>query len=171
MKTLAWFCALALVAFTAPAVPAQPHKPGPEHEMLKKFVGTWDTTMKSPNGEAMGTTTYKMELGGLWLTSALEIDLGAVKFQGKGMDGYDAAKKKYVSAWFDNMGTAPMLMEGTYDKDKKTMTLTGDGPGPDGKPTKWKTVSTMSDDDNFTFTMFAGDAKEPSFTIVYKRKK
>lgn len=173
MKTLRWFCALALLAFAAPAVSAQPEipKPGPEHAVLKALEGTWDTTMKFPGGESKGTVVYKMELGGLWLSSKLESDLMGAKFHGHGMDTYDAAKKKYTSVWFDSMSTTPMMMEGTYDKDKKTLTLTGDGPGQDGKPAKWKSVSTMPDNDTINFSMYVGDAKEPMFTIVYKRKK
>jgi hypothetical protein len=172
MKTVHWFCALALVVFAAPAVSAQePAKPGPEHDVLKKFVGTWDLTMKTPGGESKGTSTYKMDLGGLWLSSSLEMDFGGMKFQGKGMDTYDAAKKKYVSVWFDSMMTHPLLMEGTYDKEKKTLTLAGESPGMDGKPTKWKSVTATPDDDTIDFKMHMGDDKEPAFTIIYKRKK
>jgi hypothetical protein len=173
MKTVHWFCALVLFALAAPAVSAQPAppKPGPEHDVFKKLVGTWDTTMKAGGMEFKGTATYKMELGGLWLGSALEMDLGGMKFEGKGMDTYDATKKKYISVFFDSMGTSPMVMEGTYDKDKKTLTLEGEGPGTDGKPAKWKSVSTMPDNDTLNFSMYVGGAKEPMFTIVYKRKK
>ena len=172
MKTFRSFCALALALVVGGPVAAQePPKPGPEHEMLKKMVGTWDTTMKFGGMESKGTTTYKMELGGLWLSGAMEIDLGGMKFQGKGMDTYDAAKKKYISVWFDSMGTQPMLMEGTYDKDKKTLTLSGDSPGPDGKPAKWKSVSKYTDADTVNFEMYVGDGKDPMFTAVYKRKK
>jgi hypothetical protein len=113
-----------------------------------------------------------LELGGLWLVGNLESSFGDVKFQGKGLDTYDATKKKYVSIWIDSMSTSPMIMEGTYDKDKKTMTLTGDGPSPDGKGTaKWKSVSVMKDADTIEFSMFVGDGKEPMFSITYKRKK
>jgi hypothetical protein len=101
----------------------------------------------------------------------VELDLGGMKFKCKGMDSYDATRKKYVSVWFDNMSASPMKMEGTYDKAKKTMTLTGDGPGADGKPAKWKSVTEMTDDDTMTSSMYAGDAEEPMCTIVYKRKK
>ena len=45
-----------------------------------------------------------------------------------------------------------MVMEGTYDKEKKTMTMAGEGPGMDGKPTKYKSVSEMPDDDTINFT-------------------
>ena len=173
MKTVRLFAALAAAALAAPAVTAQePPKPGPEHEILKKLVGTWDLTMKAGGMESKGTVDYKMELGGLWLVGSMECDFGGMKFTGRGMDTYSAEKKKYVSVWFDSMSTFPMVMEGTYDKEKKTLTMAGDGPGPDGKGTaKWKSVSTMPDDDTVNFSMYVGDAKEQMFTIVYKRKK
>lgn len=172
MKTLRWFCALAVALLVGPAATAQETpKPGPEHEVLKKMEGNWDFVMKFGGMEAKGTTVYKMELGGLWLSSSMETELFGSKFQGKGMDTYDPAKKKYVSVWFDSMGTHPVIMEGTYDKDKKALTLSGDNPGPDGKPTKWKSVSTYVDADTVNFEMFMGDAKDPMFTVTYKRKK
>jgi hypothetical protein len=173
MKTVRWLCAVTLAAtVTVPATRAQePPKPGPEHEVLKKHVGTWDLTMSFGGMESKGTVTYKMELGGLWLTSSVESDLGGMKFQGRGMDTYDPAKKKYVAVWLDSMSTSPMLMEGTFDQATKTMTMVGDGPGMDGKPTRHKAVSEWKDDDTFHFKMYMGDSKEPSFTIAYKRRK
>ena len=173
MKSLRLLCAVALAAVVAvPPVRAQePAKPGPEHEMLKKLEGTWEATMKGMGMESKGTMTYKMELGGLWLTSNFEGEFGGMKFQGKGLDTYDAGKKKFIGVWADSMMTVPLVMEGTYDKDKKAMTLTGEGPGPDGKLTKMKTVSTFTDDNSIEFQMFMGDSKEPGFTISYKRKK
>ncbi|HET6575142.1 MAG TPA: DUF1579 domain-containing protein [Fimbriiglobus sp.] len=173
MTTVRWFSAVAVAAvLAAPAARAQEFpKPGPEHEVLKKLVGTWDLTMKAGGMESKGTVKYKMDLGGLWLVSALESDFGGMKFSGRGLDTYDAGRKKYVGVWADSMSTSPMVMEGTYDKAKKSMTMTGDGPGMDGKPTKWKSVSHMPDDDTIHFSMYMGDGKEPAFTIVYKRKK
>jgi hypothetical protein len=173
MTTLRWFCAAALsVALAAPVAFAQEGpKPGPEHEMLKKMAGTWDLTMKFGGGESKGTVVYKMEPGGLWLSSQLESELFGQKFWGKGLDSYDAAKKKYVGVWVDSMSTSPMVMEGTYDAAKKTLTMAGEGPGMDGKPTKYKSVSVMPDDDTINFSMYVGGGADPAFTIVYKRKK
>jgi Protein of unknown function (DUF1579) len=172
MKTVRYFGLFALAVLVSPAVQAQePPKPGPEHEVLKKLEGNWDLTMKFGGMETKGTVTYKMELGGLWLVGNLESDLFGTKFYGKGLDTYDATKKKYVSIWVDSMGTTPMIMEGTYDKAKKSMTMTGEGPGMDGKPAKWKSVSEMVDDNTINFSMYVGDGKDPMFTIVYKRKK
>jgi hypothetical protein len=148
-----------------------PPKPGPEHALLKKFEGNWDTLMKAGGMEFKGTMTYKMDLGGLWLAGALDSDLGGQKFYGKSMDTYDASKKKFVGVWFDSMGTTPLIMEGTYDKDKKAMIMVGQGPGMDGKLTTWRSVSEMPDDNTVRMNMYVGDSKEPMFTVTYTRKK
>jgi hypothetical protein len=168
MKTVRCFGAVAAVlALVAPAVRGQePPKPGPEHEVLKKMEGTWDLLMKFGGNEAKGTVVYKMDLGGLWLTGALETELFGSKFQGRSLDTYDAGKKKYVGVWIDSMATQPMILEGAYDKDKKTLTLSGDGVGMDGKPAKYRSVSTFADDNTINFSMYIGDGKDPRFTIV-----
>jgi hypothetical protein len=149
----------------------EPPKPGPELKVLQALEGTWDTTMKAGDMEFKGTMTYKMELGGLWLVGSLESDLGGQKFYGKGLDTYDAKKKKYIGYWFDSMGTTPLAMEGSYDKKKKTMTMAGKGPGMDGKMTTWRSVSQMPDSNTVVMRMYVGDGKEPMFTITYKRRK
>ena len=94
-----------------------------------------------------------------------------MKFSGRGYDTYDATKKKYIGVWVDSMSTAPMVMEGTWDAAKKTMTMVGDGPGLDGKPTKWKSVAEFVDADTLNNKMYVGDGADPMFTLTYKRKK
>jgi Protein of unknown function (DUF1579) len=166
-------CAVAVLGFLAgPAARAQePPKPGPEHDLLKKMVGTWDVTMNFGGMESKGTMTHKMVLGGLWLSGDFEGDFGGMKFQGHGMDSYDPVKKKYVGVFVDSMSTSPMVTEGTYDKEKKTLTMTGEGPGMDGKPTKYKSVSEWKDDDTILITMNMGEGKDSEFKFTYKRKK
>jgi hypothetical protein len=148
----------------------EPASPGPEHKMLASREGAWEANMKINGLECKGVVTYKMELGGLWLVGSMESDLGGQKFFGKSLDTYDAGKKKFVGIWCDSMSTTPMMMEGTYDPAKKTMTMIGDGPGMDGKPTKWRSVSEVPDNNTVNMSMFVGDAKDPMFTITYKRK-
>ena len=168
MKSVRIFSIVAIAAFAAPAARAQ----GPELEVLKKMEGNWDFTMKTMGMDlGKGKVTYKMELGDMWLVSSLESDLGGTKFTAKGLDSYDANKKKYVSIFCHSMSATPMVMEGTYDKAKKTLTLEGEGPGMDGKPVKHKSVSVMTDDNTIMFNMYMGDSKDPTFTIEYKRKK
>ncbi len=98
MKAIRGLCSLGLLVLSSPLLQAQaPPVPGPEFDVLKKMVGDWDLTMKAAGMEFKGSVTYKMELGGLWLGSSLECDLFGAKFSGKGLDTYDAAKKKYIS--------------------------------------------------------------------------
>ena len=167
----AYLAVIAGLLFAGAANAQEPPKPGPEHELLKKMAGTWEATMKFGGMESKGTAVYKMDLGGLWLTSTFEGNFGGMKFSGRGLDGYDTTKKKYVGVWIDSMMTGVMVMEGTYDKDKKTFTMTGEGPGMDGKPEKYKAVTETKDDDNVVMSMYVGGGKEPAFVINYKRKK
>lgn len=162
---------LALAVMLCGAGAAQPPAPGPELDVLKKLVGTWDTTMKMEGMESKGTCVYKMDLGGLWLASHFEGEVGGMKFSGRGYDSYDPASKKYVGLWIDSMMPHVMKMEGTYDAAKKTLTMEGSAPGPDGKAGKVKTVSVMPDADTIDFKFYMGTEKQPSFTILYKRKK
>lgn len=174
MKSVRLFLGATLAVIVAvSAGQTQPPTPkaGPEHAILKKMEGNWDTTMKMMGQESKGTATYKMDLGGLWLASTFEGDMMGQKFSGRGYDTYDAGKKKYVGVWFDSMSTSPMMMEGTYDAAKKTMTMVGEAPGEDGKMAKHKMTTTMPDDNTMNFAMYMGDGKDPMFTIVYKRKK
>jgi hypothetical protein len=145
-------------------------KPGTEHEHLKQLVGTWDA--ESEFGK--GTMTYQMGLGGLWLIGDFEGDFGGVKFQGKGLDTYDSATKKYRSVWVDSFTTGPRIMEGNLDKDNKVMTMTGEGPGHDGKTGKFKSIAEMKDADTVNFTLFMMDKdgkEQPVVKLTYKRKK
>ena len=163
---------LVLAAF-APTAWAQPEvKPGPEHALLQEAVGTWEATMKSPDGREMaGTSKAVSACGGLWVLSEFHMDFGGQKFEGRGTDGYDTDKKKYVSIWVDSMSTAPMIFEGDYDKQAKTLTMTATGKGPDGKPAKFKSVSNM-DHHSFKMYLCGPDGSENlMMTIEYRRKK
>ena len=175
MKRQQLWIALCAIAFLVPGVAqAQPTgtKPGPEHKILEDLVGTWEATMKMGNDEVKGTMTYKMELGGLWLVSTFQADLGGVKMEGKGYDSFDPIKKKYVGVWIDSMSASPLVLEGTADKDGKVVTMTGEGQGQDGKPAKYRTVTERKDKNNITFNLYTtgADGKEQTMTITYKRK-
>lgn len=149
-------------------------RPTREHDFLKKFEGTWDAKIKADGEEYKGTSTFKMELGGLWLASEFVGDFGGFKFEGKGMDSYDTRRKKYVSVWCDSMTTSPLLMEGTVDASGKKMTMAGEGPAPDGKMTKYTSITEFKSDDLMLFTLSAPgpDGKEQSvMSVEYQRKK
>jgi len=160
---------VALLNLVPSARAQEPPKPGKEHDHLKRLVGTWDA--KTESGK--GTMTYKMGLGGLWLIGDFKGEFGGMKVQGKSLDTYDSATKKYRSVWVDSLSTAPRTMEGNLDKDDKVMTLTGEGRGPDDKPAKFKSITEIKDADtvNFGLFMVEKDGKEqPMVKITYNRK-
>src|SRR5687767_590622 len=105
----------ASLAISSAATAQEATKPGPEHERLKQLEGTWDVTMKFGEDETKGQVVYRMQLGGLWLVADFEGEFApGQKFTGKGLDGYDATKKKYVSVWVDSMSGSPIVSEGNY---------------------------------------------------------
>jgi hypothetical protein len=109
----------------------------------------------------------------MWMASDFEGDLGGIKFQGHGLDGYDQNKKKYVGVWVDSMSSAPMTMEGNYDPRTKLLVMTGESVDPAGQPQKFRTTTETKDKDHFTFKMYMiepGGAEQLAFTIEYSRK-
>ena len=153
-----------------PSAWAQEPKPGKQHDHLKRLVGTWDAETEI----GKGTMTYKMGLGGLWLIGDFEGEFGGMKFQGKFLDTYDPATKKYRSIWVDSFSTAPRIMEGNLDKDNKVMTMTGEGPWQQGKTAKFKSITEIKDADTVNFSLFMVDKdgkEQPMAKITYKRKK
>lgn len=166
----ALLASVALLNLVPSARAQEPPKPGKQHDYLRRLAGTWDAETQS----GKGTMTYQMGLGGLWLIGDFEGEFGGMKFQGKGLDTYDPATKKYQSIWVDSFSTVPRIMEGDVDKEDKVMTLKGEGRGPDGKPAKYKSITEIKDADTVNFSLFLveKDGKElPMVNLAYKRKK
>ena len=171
LRALSLVCLLALTSLTM----AQEVTPGPQHKKLGELEGTWNLAIKSEGGDSSGKSVYKMECGGLWLTSHFDADFGGMKFQGKGMDGYDPAKKKYVSVWVDSLTTAPMFFEGDFDAKGEKLTMTCDSTVPgSSKPAQWRSVTTIVDKDKHIFEMYLkpqGGQEQKMMTVEYTRAK
>lgn len=154
-------------------------KPGPEHEVLKGEVGTWDATVESwekpgaPPTVSKGVETNTL-MDGMWLVTDFKGEFMNIPFNGHGVAGYDSGKKKYVSTWVDSMSTGLSIGESTYDAKTKTMTGWMEGPDMTGKVTKSKAVNQTKDANTRTFTMAMTGPDGKEFTnmkITYKRKK
>jgi hypothetical protein len=141
----------------------EPAKPGPHHEHLKAFVGTWDAVVKMGDNESKGVETCTLTMGGLWLVQDFESEFMGAPFRGHGVSGYDSAKKKYVGVWTDSMTDALMISEGTCDGSGKTFTHESQFQGD-----KFKEVAEIQDKDHRTFKMYKGD--ELVMTISYVRR-
>ncbi|HVO74623.1 MAG TPA: DUF1579 domain-containing protein [Ignavibacteriaceae bacterium] len=105
--------------------------PGKYHEMMAKTVGEWKTVIKwwmSPGSEPMvseGTAVNEMIMGGRYLKSTHTSTMMGQPFEGMMVQGYDNAKKEFVSTWIDNMGTGITSAVGKYDEAAQTITFEG----------------------------------------------
>ena len=152
-----------------------PPKPGPEHAVLQKDVGTWDAVvevkMGGPPQISKGTMVARLACGGLWLVTEFENETG---FEGHGLYGYDPIKKKYTGLWVDSMRTALAPMEGTWDPSTRTMTLVGEMGLANGSTLRWRETTETRDGDTqiWRFLMAAPDGGEAEvMKTTYTRRK
>ena len=152
-------------------------KPGPEYDVFKSDVGTWDVEIKTwgAPGEpsvTKGTETARL-LGGFWLVVDFQGNMMGLDFQGHGIYSYDAKEKHYVGTWVDSLTPQKMEMVGKHDKANNTMTYEGMAPGADGQPTKHVLTTKYNSDGTRVMTMHmqAGDEMMQIFEMSYTRAK
>ena len=140
--------------------------PGPEHKQLEGKIGKWSdkvtcwTMPDAPPMEMTGTSEYRWVMDGRFVQGTTKGEFGGAPFEGQGTIGFDNMKKKYVNTWMDNMSTAIMMAEGTYDAATKTYTYTGECPDMmSGKYQPSKTTEKMTDKDTWVAEMWSTDAK------------
>src|SRR5262245_14642348 len=184
-----------LVALTVPAIaaaqtggqkpqsapPAMPMpKPGPEQELLKMDVGTWDATVEmagDPSGKPMtskGVEVNTLGCGGLCLITDFKATMMGAPFHGHGTTTWDATKKKYAGSWVDAMTQGLGVSEGSWDAAAKKFTGTMEMPDQTGKVVKTRTVVEYPSSSKRVMTMFAPgpDGKEiQALKISYTRRK
>lgn len=154
--------------------------PGENHKVLDQFVGTWDFTVKqwsSPGSEpalSKGTSKIEWIMGGRFLQeTAIGTSMGQ-PFEGMGIDGYDNARKEYVSIWIDNRGTGIMVSSGKYDASTKTFEEKGEFVQPKMGETPFRGIIRDISDDNFIYEIYTKDKdwqEYKALEIDYKRKK
>ncbi len=146
--------------------------PGPEHEVLKHFAGSWTTKAKfvmdpaKPAEESTGTSENTMILGGRFMHQVYKGSMMGRPFEGVGVWGYDNMKKQYTSVWLDNNTTSIMPSTGTYDAATKSFTeIAEEG--------KMRMVTRIVSDTEHQFEMYGvgPDGKEMKVgEITYTRK-
>lgn len=156
--------------------------PGPQHAMMAKSNGVWnaETTMWMEAGgkaeTSTGTAVNKMILGGRYQQSSFKGTMMGQTFEGVATTGYDNARKLYVSNWVDNMGTAMLNMEGSWDEASKSITMTGKMYcAANKKDCQMREVFKMVDDNTQVMEMYGPDMKTgkeyKNMEIKYTRKK
>src|SRR5688500_9706269 len=112
--------------------------------------------------------------GGRFLASTYEGTMAGKPFHGRGLMGYDNAKKRYVATWIDTISTGIMYSEGTVDAAGKVFTMLSEQKDPvSGKTEKMKEVTTIVDADTHRHEMYVlTDGQEfKTLDITYRRVK
>ena len=158
------------------------------HKLLAELVGDWNYTVKmwmapdQPPSESKGTAKRTAEMGGRYFIAHAsgkfqmpgpDGKMQDVDFKGMGVDGYDNAKKKFVSSWIDSMGTGIMMAEGTYDAATKTFTYQADYQMAPGMTSPVRETIKVTDKDHHVMEWFEqrGGKEVKTMEISYTRKK
>jgi hypothetical protein len=176
MKAVACLAAILTLGLAAGAyAQPMPPQPGPEHEILKRDVGTWDATieMSFPGAPPMTMTGVEKSalVAGRWLVTEWESDMMGETFEGRGIAGWDPGKKAYVGVWADSMNSEFSHSESTYDAEKDALVGWMEMPDPMGGMTKAKTVEEWPDEETRVIKIYPDESGEPFMTMTYKRRK
>ncbi len=141
-------------------------KPGKMHEWLAKGAGTWKGKEKiwmapgTPAIESECTQTITTIMDGRFSQCTVTGDMMGQTFLGMGTTGFDNVTGKFVSTWFDNMGTGIMNGTGELSSDEKTLTINYTMNCPiTKKPAAMREVITITSPTTSTMEMFANDPK------------
>jgi hypothetical protein len=153
--------------------------PGASHRLLAWMAGSWNvksSCLMEPGGkpiESTGTSEQKMVLGGRFLQQDYSGDMMGTPFSGIGYCGYDNHTEKYISTWMDSMGTSIYYFEGTASADGRTINQTCDYDDPVRGPVRWRSVTSLVDDNSYRFEMYStdeGGKEERMAEMTYTRR-
>jgi hypothetical protein len=116
-----------------------------------------------------------MILNGLYQEAKLTGTMMGTPFEGRSINAYDNAKKKFQTVWIDVFSSGFTYMNGDYDSTSKTLNLKGTQPNPsDGTDMGIRQVMKMIDNDTYTLTMYGDGPKGKEIKFMegtFKRKK
>lgn len=157
--------------------------PGALHKILAKYDGNWTgatTTWMEEGGQPVKSTSEcanKMILGRRYQLGNYKGYFMGMLFEGMSIMGYDNAKKKFVGAWINNMGTGIMTAEGVWNPSKKSVEFKGKAADPTqtNKECAIREIYTFNDDNTYTFEMYGPGSKTgkemKTMEIKFVRKK
>ncbi len=95
-------------------------QPSEHHELLKRFIGTWDTELRLTSfGEEAsvdkGTATFSWLMEGRWLKQESTGTVMGMPNQSFMILGYDNFKQSYVAVTVGTFDTAMITVEGDLD--------------------------------------------------------
>jgi len=140
-----------------------PPQPGPQHELLKPFEGTFRAVVRIWMGpgdpmESTGTMVNSFQVGGLYLHQNYTGDSSDgpfPDFRGRGYWGYNFATNEYEGFWIDNASPMMQLERGTVDEAGKIWTMVAEMLNPQtGEKMTKKSVIELSDPDTHSMVTY-----------------
>ena len=158
--------------------------PGEQHKNLAQHVGEWDAEVSTYFGpepsKSKGKLVCKTILGGRYVQEEFtgNLNMGGMQmpFSGQSLAGFDNHTGEFTSIWIDSMGTGMQIMKGKPGEDPKVLIMMGEkteNPVMGGMFTP-KGVTTVIDDDTFTYEQYSIDdkgAEQKELHIKYTRRK
>jgi hypothetical protein len=153
-------------------------QPGPHHEHLAPFVGSWKGEVKmfmTPDGPPTvdeGLAEISWIMGGRYLLWKHTGNFGGMPFEGLAIDGYNNGENLYESIWIDNFGTLILSFTGSCSDDGKSREMSTQFEDyVAGGTIDFRTEYRWIDDDHFTYTAFMdkGQGEFRNMLITYER--
>jgi hypothetical protein len=148
------------------------------HKEFAKYVGDWEVEAQmweTPDSQPIvskGVAKMELILSGRFLKTVFNSNWDGIPFEGISVDGYDNAKKHYVSLWMDNFGTGLSIFYGESDDEGKTIFYQGTMFSPiQNKDVKVKSIVHYISPNEILMEMFRyhDDVEFKSMMITYKR--
>lgn len=154
--------------------------PSEPHKMMADEEGKWNNEMTFWMGPDMPGEKYtsgcevKMILGGRYQQSTYSGEMMGMPFEGISTVAYNNTTGEITSTWIDNMGTGLMVVNGKYDPNSKSTTMTGTTVNPATKQNiAVREVYTFVDENTRKMEMFEtpeGGKEYQSMEIIMTRK-
>lgn len=105
----------------------------PEHQLLQKFVGEWESTSEllmgpdQPPLACTGKMSAEM-LGDFWMVARVSGEMMGTTVTAVQTVGYNDKAKSYVGTWVDSSNDHCWNYRGSVDETGKVLTLEAEGP-------------------------------------------
>ena len=139
-----------------------------EHELLKRFEGTWDVETRFGKERGRGVCRARVDYGGFWLVreDAFETERGT----GLGLLGFDPGRRAYVLLGLCSMGPGSLVAYGTAEGHGRALRFVGQWTDPASEASvRVQLVYELEGPDRITLRFQRDDGTQVG-EVVYRRK-
>jgi hypothetical protein len=90
---------------------------------------------------------------------------------GRSCTGYDPTKKKFVGTWISNMDSHLTVMEGDFNAETKTLTMSYQAPDPMSGAIVAHRIETVFEENSYASSFYMGEGAAAAKTMVIAMKR